>query len=248
MSLPTSSAPERLGRMSLAYRTRDGIRRLIEGEELSPGDRLPTEADFAERFGVGRTTIREAFRLLEQEGVVASRQGAGRFVRDSSRLQRPLSKLEGVTDMLASRGLTVETKVVSVKVDEPSQQERTLLELEPASSVVRLVRLRKNHDRTVVYSTDVFNRSIVKSPLADIDWKKSLFALLETQGLFITSASATVSSALVDEDLLPGLEMSSPEAWLLIEQHHRDSQGMTVVLSEDYHRGDDFRFDVNRSR
>src|SRR5699024_10125319 len=132
-------------------RTRDGIRRLIESEELAPGDRLPSEAEFAERFGVGRTTIREAFRLLEQEGVVASRQGSGRFVRDTSRLQRPLSKLEGVTDMLASRGLTVETHVVSVGVDEPTEEERTLLELEPSSSVVRLVRLRKHHDRTVVY-------------------------------------------------------------------------------------------------
>lgn len=244
----TQSDADRLGGQSLAHKTRDAIRQLIESEALGPGDRVPTEAQVAERFGVGRTTIREAFRLLEQEGVVVSKQGTGRFVRDYSRLQRPLTKLEGVTDMLDSRGFTVATQVVSVGVDEPTDRERSSLELESSKSVVRLVRLRQHRERTLVYSVDIFDRSIFHAPLSSIDWTDSLFALMQGQGVTVTSADATVSATLVTPDSLVGLDVETPEAWLLIEQLHRDQRGRPAILSEDYHRGTDFQFDVSRSR
>ncbi len=56
----------------------------IEGGQLAPGDRLPTEADLAKRFGVARTVIREAISLLRYDGIVDSRRGVGAFVTDAS--------------------------------------------------------------------------------------------------------------------------------------------------------------------
>ena len=44
------------------------------------GARLPTEASLRERFGVSRHTVREALRLLREDGLVSSRQGAGTVV------------------------------------------------------------------------------------------------------------------------------------------------------------------------
>jgi DNA-binding FadR family transcriptional regulator len=52
----------------------------IETGALKPGDRLPTEAELSERFGVARTVIREAVSLLRYDGVVDSRRGVGAFV------------------------------------------------------------------------------------------------------------------------------------------------------------------------
>ena len=45
------------------------------------GDRLPTEAEFAETFSVSRPVIREAMQRLQSDGVVLTRQGAGTYVR-----------------------------------------------------------------------------------------------------------------------------------------------------------------------
>jgi GntR family transcriptional regulator, phosphonate transport system regulatory protein len=45
-----------------------------------PGDRLPTEAALAARFGVNRHTVRHALAALAERGLVHSRQGAGAFV------------------------------------------------------------------------------------------------------------------------------------------------------------------------
>jgi GntR family transcriptional regulator, transcriptional repressor for pyruvate dehydrogenase complex len=64
----------------------DQIRGLIRGEQLRPGDRLPSERDLGERMGVSRVTVREALRVLEANGLVEIRVGArgGAFVTSPS--------------------------------------------------------------------------------------------------------------------------------------------------------------------
>ena len=56
------------------------IRAAILSGQYKPGERLPTEADLSSVLGVGRSTVREAIRVLEAEGLVDSRRGAGTFV------------------------------------------------------------------------------------------------------------------------------------------------------------------------
>jgi DNA-binding FadR family transcriptional regulator len=53
---------------------------LIEHEDLHAGDRLPSESRLAPRLGVGRSTLREAIRVLSHEGRLETRQGSGTFV------------------------------------------------------------------------------------------------------------------------------------------------------------------------
>jgi len=48
----------------------DFIKELIVSGQLKPADRLPSERDLAERFNVGRPTVREAIRTLELIGLV----------------------------------------------------------------------------------------------------------------------------------------------------------------------------------
>jgi len=51
------------------------IKRLIFKGVLKPGDRLPSETELANQFGVGRQTIREALRLLELSGFISMHKG-----------------------------------------------------------------------------------------------------------------------------------------------------------------------------
>jgi GntR family transcriptional repressor for pyruvate dehydrogenase complex len=64
---------------------------LVKRGELTAGDRLPPERELAERFGVGRNSIREALRELDMIGLVESRHGEGTFVRapDAGQLMAP---------------------------------------------------------------------------------------------------------------------------------------------------------------
>ncbi|MBX9698548.1 MAG: phosphonate metabolism transcriptional regulator PhnF [Acetobacteraceae bacterium] len=52
------------------------------GRAAQPGDRLPTEAAFAARFGVNRHTVRRAMEELEARGLIRVEQGRGAFVAE----------------------------------------------------------------------------------------------------------------------------------------------------------------------
>lgn len=58
----------------------DRIVDLIHSHELRPDAQLPTERELAQRFGVGRSTIREAVSSLAAKGIVEVRHGRGLFV------------------------------------------------------------------------------------------------------------------------------------------------------------------------
>ncbi|MFC0558810.1 FadR/GntR family transcriptional regulator [Halalkalibacter alkalisediminis] len=54
---------------------------LIDEGKLQPGDRLPAERKLAESLGCSRTSLREACRVLESEGIIISKPGGGRFIQ-----------------------------------------------------------------------------------------------------------------------------------------------------------------------
>jgi DNA-binding FadR family transcriptional regulator len=93
-----------------AYRAiSDSIRDDILAQRLNPGDRLPVETELAERFGVSRSTIREALRELASQNLVETTRGAtgGTFVVVPSTESLSNSLRIGIEMMAASTDLTV---------------------------------------------------------------------------------------------------------------------------------------------
>ena len=72
------------GRSSLPLRVAvyGEIARAIRAGELGPGALLPREPDLCAAFEVSRTVMREALILLEEDGLVRTQRGIGRFVAD----------------------------------------------------------------------------------------------------------------------------------------------------------------------
>jgi GntR family transcriptional repressor for pyruvate dehydrogenase complex len=71
------------------------IRELIGEGRFKARDQLPSERELAETFKVSRTSVREALRALESQGLIVSRTGAGNFVADLpvESLVAPLARL-----------------------------------------------------------------------------------------------------------------------------------------------------------
>lgn len=55
----------------------DRLRRQIVMGQLKVGDQLPSEEDLTSSFGIARTTLREALRVLEAQGLIVIRRGRG---------------------------------------------------------------------------------------------------------------------------------------------------------------------------
>lgn len=64
----------------LAEQVEEQLLRYIVEEPIPVGERLPNEFELAERFGVGRSTIREAVKGLASKNVVEVRRGSGTYV------------------------------------------------------------------------------------------------------------------------------------------------------------------------
>jgi len=109
--LTRSFGNERRSRKTSEFIARDLVN-FIVSENLQPGARLPTEKEMVEFFGVGRTTLREALRLLETRGVITIRSGprGGPVVRcpnasDLNEALRLILQFEGasVADVIEAR-------------------------------------------------------------------------------------------------------------------------------------------------
>lgn len=70
--MTTTSAPPRAWRAVL-----DRVEQDLLAGRIGPGDRLPPERDLAAQLGVGRSTVREALRVLEVLGLIRTGTGSG---------------------------------------------------------------------------------------------------------------------------------------------------------------------------
>ena len=89
-------------KQSLTQKVVLSLRQRIESGALSPGDKLPTEHQLIEEFGVSRTVIREAISGLKADNLVSSRQGAGVFVLEAAKKDETLSLLSENPKTIAS--------------------------------------------------------------------------------------------------------------------------------------------------
>ena len=102
---PVNAAIAQLQGNSLADLVQDELERMILAGELAPGAKL-TELTIAGQLGVSRGPVREAFRMLEEAGLVRTEKNRGVFVRDIA-LDEALEifELRAVMEMYIGRKL-----------------------------------------------------------------------------------------------------------------------------------------------
>ena len=69
-------------RVPIVHQVEEQIFSLIQEGKYKPGEKLPAEKDLCQTLGVGRGTVREAFRLLQAKGAVEIKPGRGAFVAE----------------------------------------------------------------------------------------------------------------------------------------------------------------------
>ena len=68
---------------NLPQKISEDIISFILNEHLQPGDKLPNEAHLAKELNIGRSSLREAMKLLASRNIVTIRQGSGTYVASS---------------------------------------------------------------------------------------------------------------------------------------------------------------------
>lgn len=89
---------EKEGKKLLSEQIEDGLMQYILQEPVEVGQKLPNEFELAEKFGVSRSTIREAVRSLVSRGILEIRRGAGTFVISTFSTENDPLGLSKLTD------------------------------------------------------------------------------------------------------------------------------------------------------
>ena len=145
LATPTISM---LQKHSLTGAVQQEIERLINEGELGPGDKL-TEASLAERLGVSRGPVREAFRVLEEVGLVQLEKNRGVYVR-----QIPLEEALEIFDLRAMMEAYVGSTLAVNASEDQLGQLRTL--------VVQMEHAVKGEDEAAYYRLNVeFHEAMV---------------------------------------------------------------------------------------
>lgn len=107
---------------------------LIKNNELKPGDKLPPERELAEKLSISRNSLREAFRVLESKGLIKSKAGGGRYLREIkkngySNTENVILSLEksSILELLEAREM-FEGKIAEVAAQRATTEDIELIE------------------------------------------------------------------------------------------------------------------------
>ena len=78
-----------IDKMSVTDKVIDSLRSYIQEPSRCEGEKLPTETELSQRLGVGRSTVREALRVLQTMGYVKIVHGKGAFIQSQSPSNNP---------------------------------------------------------------------------------------------------------------------------------------------------------------
>src|SRR4051794_41078073 len=108
---------------------------------LASDERLPTQRELAQSYGVTVMTVRQALQLLEQEELVVMRHGLGTFVAPP-RVHYAMGNLRSLAQEVRAQGLELRTRVIRQGPAEPHPRVAELLQIEPGEPVYVIERLR----------------------------------------------------------------------------------------------------------
>ncbi len=214
----------------------------IRKGNFSEGDRFPSDTNLVERYGVSRGTIREALKLLFQQGYLVREQGKGTFVT-YHRIQQEADHLMGFSELMERYNMKSSAKIIEKDVIEPTPHLMQTMNLEEGDKLMRIVRLRFGDDEPLIIERSFFNYNLFR-PLMDKDLENnSIFELLytytDTRLGEATQWIEAISSGKSEKELL-NVEPGTP--LLLIRRLIKTEDDRYFQYSEDVYRSDRISF------
>ncbi|MBC2886118.1 GntR family transcriptional regulator [Ochrobactrum sp. CM-21-5] len=213
---------------------------LIDDGQLAAAISLPPERDLAEQLGIGRITVRNAYKELLTQGLVEARRGSGTFVAERpTRISQHLWRLTSFSEDMTSRGKEPGAHVITNKTDKPSPDEAFRLGIGVDTSVVRLDRLRLADGVPMA-----FERAVVPRHYLDTDRvaETSLYGALARRGYKPVRALQRLTAVTLDPGTarLLGVHRGAPA--LLIERVSHLEDDRIVEYTRSHYRADAYDF------
>ena len=179
-------------------RASDLVRQMIRDGGMSPGERLPSERDLAERFGISRMTVRKALETLVGEGTLERRGAAGTFLPEPA-VVRPLSRQvsTAISEVVGGRGRQSGARLLFFEQAAADGHVARRLHLPEGAPVIVIKRLRLSDGLPFCVETShLAQHRVAGLTAADVVDAPSLYALLrERFGLTFAASDFQIAAA-----------------------------------------------------
>jgi DNA-binding GntR family transcriptional regulator len=231
-------------RRSLRHSLAQELRARIRAGEWRPGERIPSEPELARAKTVSRSSMRAAITMLEEEGFVSRRHGSGTYVTHRPALPNELGRNFGVSQLIASEGLSPGTEEESWGTEPAPGPVAEALGVPAGTPLSVLRRVRTADGRRVVDVTD-WCRTEHLAP-EDLPEVGSIYAALAERGLTVDYGVAHLTPRNASGEVAERLDVPSGTLLLTIDQVDRSVEGVAVLVSREHHLADAFTFTLLR--
>jgi GntR family transcriptional regulator, N-acetylglucosamine utilization regulator len=232
--------------LNLYNQVADYWRFQIKNKLFQPGAQLPTEQDLMKLHNVSRITIKQAMRILVDEGLVTVRQGKGTFVSEGKK-QWELSKLSSFTEDIKSRGHKPGTKVLKKEICNGAFEQLNLTDA--SSSTIAIERLRLENDDPIGIELIRLPYDLFYNIYDDIKDNESIYDLVEKKtGLKLAYGTEFLEASLADHNMSQILQIPSKSPVMKFERISYLSNDRPVEYTSSIYRSDKYRFKVTLQR
>lgn len=230
------------GPVPLYYQLRRFITDRIESGDWKPGDRLPSESELGNRFGISRTTVRQALGELASLGILNRIQGKGTFV-SQPRIQQRLARLTGFSQDMHSRRMRPSSRILDLSLVRAGGRVAERLGLTPESETVYLRRLRLADGEPMAVEISYLLSDFFDALRAENLTERSLYEILKLRCSTIPTRAVQEMEAIpcptVEASLL-GVRKGSPVLHIHRTTFDQDDRSFEQV--ESFYRGDRYIF------
>lgn len=239
----------RLDHRPLYVRAAEAIKDIVVAEQLPLGARLPPEHVLCARLGVGRSTVREALKALEREGMLVSRQGAGTFIAGRQpALRAGIGTLRSTTSLIRDAGFTPGSRLLASRSGTADDTVAEWLGAPPGTPVVWIERVRTADGRPLCFVFDVLPGEDGLLRAYRAARPDSLLDFLRQHGGAVVGQSfCEIRAAAAVAEVAAALEVAAGTPLLRLDQRHLDSAGHCLFFSRSFWRTDAFAFNLLRS-
>ena len=225
-------------REDLVTRVCGALRAEIEARRFVAGSRLPSEAALAKALGVSRPTLREATRILAQEGLIDIRHGVGTFVTAGvPHLRNALDSMSSLSSVIRAAGGEPRIRSLTFAEIEPPREVAEALDIASGARVARIERVRLIDDTPLGLASEYLPLTD-RTPLAALQRfdGTSLYGFLtQALGVSLLRSEMSVTAVSATAQQARQLEIKPKSPLLFMREIHFGESGRRVLYSVNYH-------------